>query len=52
MTVYLPPEDQGTGTEDGPGKDSSPDQRKKLAETAAAIQAGEDAKATLGPQKK
>jgi small-conductance mechanosensitive channel len=57
VTVYLPPEDQGTGTEDGTGKDSFPDQRQKLAETAAAagaaaIQAEEDAMKKAGPPKK
>jgi small-conductance mechanosensitive channel len=51
VTVYLPPEDQGTETGDRPEKDSSPDQRKKLAE-AAAIQAEEDAKAKAAPPKK
>ena len=57
VTVYLPPEDQSNGTEDGAGKDNSEDQRQKLAEAAAAagaaaIQAEEDAKAKLGPPKK
>ncbi len=57
VTVYLPPEDQSNGNEDGAGKDNSKDQRQKLAEAAAAagaaaIQAEEDAKAKLGPPKK
>jgi len=51
VTVYLPPEDKDTGTSDGSETD------KKIAEAAAAagaaaIQAEEDAKKKLGPQKK
>jgi small-conductance mechanosensitive channel len=57
VTVYLPPEDQDTGTDEESGKDSSADQRKKLAEAAAAagaaaIQAEEDAMKKAGPPKK
>jgi hypothetical protein len=57
VTVYLPPENQSTGTEteDVPGKDNSADRRQKLAEAAAgaaAIQAEKDALKKLGPQKK
>jgi small-conductance mechanosensitive channel len=58
VTVYLPPENKDTGSGEGSESDTSagrPD--KKLAEAAAAagaaaIQAEEDAKAKLGPQKK
>ena len=57
VTVYLPPEDKDTRTAEGTGNDNSggrPD--KRLAEAAAAgaaaIQAEEDARKKLGPQKK
>ena len=58
VTVYLPPENKGTGSGEGSETDNSggrPD--KKLAEAAAAagaaaIQAEEDALKKLGPQKK
>lgn len=53
VTVYLPPEDQGTAE----GAGNSEDKRKTLAEAAAAagaaaIQAEEDALKELGPEKK